>query len=345
MANSLLAHLYTHIKGSQEDIATLSLHYILTQSDELNRAFTKRVANALHLTTDDMLQYFCQLTGENRERPDMSGNDAQGNECVLLEMKFYADLTKNQPCGYIERLKNNQGYGLVFVCPAVRMQSLWTRLKEECKSYGLCLIDAYCAEVDGIRMALLSWPDIIEMLLAVAATSAVDLIADIRQLEGFCAQMDSDAFIPFTERDLSASRAKSIERYYEVLDKIIELLCDDDSIVTDLGKMKASPYRRGYSRSIYVNNWGLTLLYDRTMWKNPGSIETPFWMYIKNNEWIQTKEILSVYSVIPDIKKDRMPWGMCLALEALTDVTLDEVCKDIKRQILEYIVIFENKLR
>ena len=36
MANSLLAHLSSHIRGSQEDIATISLQYILSQSTILN---------------------------------------------------------------------------------------------------------------------------------------------------------------------------------------------------------------------------------------------------------------------------------------------------------------------
>jgi len=35
MANSLLAHLYSHIKGSQEDVATLSLQYILSNYEAL----------------------------------------------------------------------------------------------------------------------------------------------------------------------------------------------------------------------------------------------------------------------------------------------------------------------
>ena len=40
MAYSLLAHLYPRIKGSQEDVATFSLGYILEQSDALNKTFT-----------------------------------------------------------------------------------------------------------------------------------------------------------------------------------------------------------------------------------------------------------------------------------------------------------------
>ena len=40
MAESLLAHPYSRIKGSQEDVATASLQYIISSSEKLNKAFT-----------------------------------------------------------------------------------------------------------------------------------------------------------------------------------------------------------------------------------------------------------------------------------------------------------------
>lgn len=45
MANSRLAHLYSRIRGSLEDVATVSLQYLLTQSRSLNLAFTKLISN------------------------------------------------------------------------------------------------------------------------------------------------------------------------------------------------------------------------------------------------------------------------------------------------------------
>ena len=115
MAHSLLAHLYPHIRGSQEDIATYSLQYLLVQSKELNRAFTKRISTVLHIDTEKALQYVCQSTGkgEEKERPDMVRLDSNGNENILCEMKFYATLTVNQPNTYIDRLVQCGGKGLI----------------------------------------------------------------------------------------------------------------------------------------------------------------------------------------------------------------------------------------
>ena len=127
MSYSLLAHLYPQIKGSQEDIATFSLQYLLLQSKELNRAFTKRISDIMEFNTEETLQYVCQSTGksEEKEKPDMSALDSNGKEIFLCEMKFYATLTVNQPLTYLDRLKTNDGKGLVFVCPEARLTNLW----------------------------------------------------------------------------------------------------------------------------------------------------------------------------------------------------------------------------
>ncbi len=91
MSYSLLAHLYPHIRGSQEDIATYSLQYLLYQSKDLNKAFTKRISDILHIDVSEVLQYVCQVTGksEEKERPDMAG---LGVDCVKYSVfKSFTD--------------------------------------------------------------------------------------------------------------------------------------------------------------------------------------------------------------------------------------------------------------
>ena len=57
MALSLLAHLYSYIRGSQEDDATLYLQYILKQSPDLNAAFTRLVSKALQVEPGEEIYY------------------------------------------------------------------------------------------------------------------------------------------------------------------------------------------------------------------------------------------------------------------------------------------------
>ena len=341
MAYSLLAHLYPYIKGSQEDIATYSLQYLLMQSAELNRAFTKRIFDVLHIENKDVLQYACQVVGksEEQERPDMVGVDSAGKEVVLCEMKFYATLTVNQPNKYLDRLVECNGKGLLFVCPSARQTNLWAKLNELCEKRNVDIIDERCINVDGVSLAIITWTEIIELLKQVASSVAIQFSADIAQLEGYCAQLDSEAFVPFSASDLSAEMANKGERYYQVVDEVIELFCADKKHESSKKGLKAAGYRKGYSRSLYIDGMAFTLNYDRDLWKNPACVETPFWVAIRDKEWKQTEEILKKHEVFLENKKQTF-WGMTfLALEPLQNSTFSEVCEDIKNQIERYMEI------
>ena len=341
MAYSLLAHLYPHIRGSQEDIATYSLQYLLVQSNELNRAFTKRVSEVLHIDIEDTLQYVCQATGksEEQERPDMAGLDSAGKEVVLYEMKFYATLTANQPNTYLDRLVDCEGKGLLFVCPAARQTNLWAKLNELCEERNIEVVNERCIKVDGVNMAIITWTEIIELLKQVAASVAISYSSDVAQLEGYCAQLDSEAFIPFSAADLSAEMANKGERYYQVIDEVIELFCADKGHETSKKGVKATGYRKGYTRSLNIDGMTFTLNYDRDMWKNPACVETPFWIAIRDKDWDQDEEMIKKHDAFAENKK-QMFWGMIfLALEPLQNHTFSEVCEDIKKQIERYMEI------
>ena len=210
MAESLLAHLYSRIKGSQEDIATMSLQYLLSQSKELNAAFTHFISEISHTHLGNILQYTCQSVGEDSERPDMVGTDNTSCERLICEMKFYASLTENQPLGYLDRLNKNKGNALVFICPKSRKTVLWSKLKEICTSnqYAIEEIDDKCISVDKIHMAITTWSEVLEKLHNIASTSVPKYLSDIKQLEGYCTQIDRDSFIPFRAEELSAENAK-----------------------------------------------------------------------------------------------------------------------------------------
>ena len=210
MALSLLAHLYSRIKGSQEDVATVSLQYIISSSPQLNKAFNRLMSSSLGIDIEDDTTYSCQSVGENGERPDMSGANSEGEEIILCEMKFYAGLTSNQPNGYLERLIRENGKALVFVCPEQRRVSLWNKITDLCREADRELTgeNGFRVEVDGVAMAVISWAEIIEVLRRTASSVAVEALPDIAQLAGFCDMMDSTAFIPFASEDMGPDIAR-----------------------------------------------------------------------------------------------------------------------------------------
>ena len=337
MAESLLAHLYSRIRGSQEDVATISLQYIISSNEKLNEAFNRIICDAAKVDIGTDVTYSCQSVGENSERPDMSGVDKDGKEVVLCEMKFYAGLTSNQPNAYINRLIKEKGKALVFVCPEQRRVSLWSKLKELCREDNKELMgeDGYRVSVNGISMAILSWAEIIETLRRTAASSAVEALPDLAQLSGFCEMMDSTAFIPFTPEDMGPEIARREERYYQVIDRLFDVIIANKSIKASSKGLKATPNRVGYTRYLRVNEYTVALMYNRSAWTSKSSLETPFWFYYNDDDgWKQSESLRNKLRAIPEFERDIFDSRIIVALRPALDAPIDEVANDMMEQML-----------
>lgn len=339
MAESLLASLYSRIKGSQEDVATVSLQYILSSSEKLNSAYNRLMEDALKINIGSDIHYSCQSVGEDKERPDMAGVDSNGSEVILCEMKFYAGLTDNQPNGYLKRLISKNGKALVFVCPETRKISLWRKVVDLCKAQGRKLTDEneYRITVDGIAMSIVSWGRIIDELRRVASTDAIESKSDIDQLAGFCTMMDSTAFIPYSPEELGSIVARKEERNYQVIDKLFDKLVANKSIDASGKGLKASAWRGGYTRYIKINGNGAALLYNRFAWMNNSNEDTPFWFYFTDGDWDQSDELKSRFIAIPSSEKDTIDNKIALALHPMCHATLDEVVEDLMHQVINHI--------
>jgi hypothetical protein len=67
---SLLGQFYTRIKGSQEDIASEGLAYILQRSISVRKALNKIIQIESGIEFED-INYITQNVGEKLERPDI----------------------------------------------------------------------------------------------------------------------------------------------------------------------------------------------------------------------------------------------------------------------------------
>ena len=336
MAESLLAHLYSRIKGSQEDVATLSLQYIISVNEKLNEAFNRIIGDSAKVDIGTDITYSCQSVGENSERPDMSGVDRDGKEVILCEMKFYAGLTSNQPNSYIDRLIKEGGKALVFVCPEQRRMSLWSKVKELCREDDKDLSEeaGYRVNVNGVAMTVISWAEIIEILRRTAASSAVEALPDIAQLSGFCEMMDSTAFIPFSSEDMGPEIARREERYFQVIDRLFDTIMSNKEIKASSKGLKASPSRVGYTRYLRIDEYTVAIMYNRTAWTSKTSVETPFWFYFNDEEWNQSEGLQNRLRAIPDLEREMFDSKIAIALHPAFDAPLDDVAADMMKQIL-----------
>lgn len=338
---SLLAHLFPRIKGSQEDVATYSLSYILEQSLPLNQSFTYLICERMNVELNkSTLIYNCQDADEEYGRPDIAGYH-DGQLLFLCEAKFYAGLTVNQPVSYIERLKKESGLGLIFICPQNRKVSLWNKLKTACSEQGLSgkHLSEYCIKYDGVRMAVISWQEIIAELMRVATVKDPEKIGDLRQLQGFCDKVESDAFVPFRPEEFGSNEAKKIDRYYEVVDATYRyILTHYKELNPDVKGLRKAPRWQGYSRYVKISGVGVSIDFIRALWKSPASIETPFWFHIAEiddkGKWGFTDKVSKFMESIDGTKKDFFIDQVYIALEPKPFLNIDEMAKDLAEQIV-----------
>lgn len=343
MSLSLLAHLFPYFKGSQEDVATTSLNYIVSASSDINRAFTKHLGDVLETEITDILQFHCQAVGENYERPDMSGTDAEGNEIILIESKLYAALTVNQPNEYLKRLIRSRGTGLVFICPELRKKGLWYEVLEIAgKEFEYKTVCDFCIETEGgVRMGITTWKAVLDYLEQVSITNAPAVVSDIKQLQGYCAQLDSEAFIPFTEEDLGADVAIKNERHYRLLDELVNALKAEMGDEISLKGLRATPVWSGYKRALKIDDLAIMIDYDTKKWKKTESKVTPYWLQIKRiveERWLFDECCEKAMKKIAPELKD----GTYIALIPKRYVALNEIVEDMKKQVLEYFEIFKE---
>lgn len=344
MKKSLLGHLYNHIKGSAEDVATMSLQYLLSYYEELQHSFNSLIEKHLGVFVDKNLIYECQSVGDDLERPDMSGTDSNGKEVILCEVKFYAGLTSNQPRTYLRRLKDEGGTGLVFICPKDRIISLWDTLMYKCKDEIVEKIEELCVSVNGIRMTILSWEEVIAVLTQTANATEKSSLADIEQLSGYCEQIMSESFIPFKEEELGAYEAKKYERLMYVLDRVVDSFVADSNHKIVTKGLNATAWRHGYTRYFVLDGLAVTLMLNLQNWLDDKYIDTPYWIGFKTIEdtgWKLPESFLGKVGQIKPSRKVINKDSIYLAIDVPCSVLEDETVEAIKLQIIKYLRIFK----
>lgn len=326
MFNSLLAFLYPRIKGSQEDVATLSLNYILGQSEILRNTFTRLLSEKLHLDYEP-LTYSTQVVGEQKERPDVVGF-SDGRERIIIEAKFFAALTENQPGAYLARL-NNQG-GLIFICPESRRIGLWKHLQElvDCKE-----IDSCCVDVNGTHMAIISWDSVFETLQSVAENDAREIKENLHQLDGFRKEMENSSFIPFRPEDFGADIAKSIDRYYLLVDAVADQLLNRKDVSASKKRLRATPQWDGHTQFINVDGVVIGVYFHRGIWKK-SSPPSPFGLGFFTDGALINRYMATLESRI--VERDNKGFAYIM-LKPPIGLTLDESASSLADQIVEHV--------
>ena len=294
MEDKLLAHLSFRLTSQHEVIATEGLTYILQQSDVCRRAM-ELLAGSVGCNLPEIVSYRAEVAGEDLERPDVVGRVDTGQEVLIIEGKFDAGLTDNQPNNYLSRLPKGSEGLLIFVVPELRVEGLWKVVISRAENdYDLAdhkeLPDgSKCVNVgSGHKLLMISWGNLLNSLLQHAQRSDSQITNDILQLISLCDRIEGETFKPFRSEELTSTRIGRRHRdLCNLVDAITDRLLAAGS--ASVKGLKATPQRDGYVRYIRFGD-------DNS--KVGGSIRLDYTSWVENEIspiWLESWEEPSVY--------------------------------------------------
>ena len=336
---SLLGQFYARIEGSQENIASEGISYILGKSKAAQDAIRSMISHDTNIDLPE-LSFRTQSVGANLERPDISGFDESQLERVIIEAKFWSSLTENQPNAYLKRLQG-EGATLVFICPELRKHSLWGEVSRLLDQATVVRSDEGKIELEGKQFLLVkTWRNLIEEIRnALEKDHAKSLLSDLHQIDGLCEVIDSDAFLPITSEALSPEIARRVYSYYHLIDNVIEVLKKDGDVT--IGNLKATGQSWGYTRYASAGGkWGIGLEVNLDFWGKYA--DTPIWLSfngaVVSGNWTKNEVMANAVKGVGRpffVKGDKSPsFPLYPLVDAVEDEVVNRMVMDI-RDILQ----------
>jgi hypothetical protein len=176
--------------------------------------------------------------------------DDLGGERLIIEAKFWANLTDNQPAAYLTRLAPAEPGLLLVVAPQVRLTTLWADLLSNLNSAGTrstspCTTPLPPAPSDSppatsryvLRhsnkhiLALASWRAILNAVdERLQAAGEIASTADLAQLRALTERMDHRAFIPLRAEDLDTRNGRQVHQVALLVDQLRAGLSESDPV-------------------------------------------------------------------------------------------------------------------
>ena len=289
--NSLLAHLTLsgrfHLHHERrEDLAVEALGYILSTSTAAMQTLTQtlRIGGA---EVGQLTNVQTQVSADEGGRPDLVAFDSEGRESVLIEAKFWAGLTANQPNRYLDGLPTDIPSVLLFVAPEARFETLWQELRRSAMAEFSLGPDV---EKEGVKstvtlgsrrhIMLISW----RSLLRNIKNHSPDMLEDVRQLEGLCEMEDAQAFLPLEASELGPAFPRRMRH----LIRLIPNATGDPRLsryvkwISSKMNSAINPHVR-QGRYLWFGDVPVWFGIDYHLWAQRG--DTPLWVVLRDTEF------------------------------------------------------------
>ena len=311
MSKSLLAHIAWEFITEYENAANSSVAYLLNEYEEAREG----LRSLLRLESVPEF-YKTELGAGKKGRPDITGIGSNGNPEIIIEGKFWANLTKNQRTGYIDAL-SEQGC-LLFLAPKGRIVSLKAELKGP--------------PPDG-PIQVHSWQALLNRIEECNTKNNPDLSSDLTQLRALCKQVDTIEMRPIRECDLDPMTGRFVSSLADLMDGCYSVLGKHP----DFYNMRKASHDYGYGFRFYAYGYECNLRTDTQLWYSE-DCHAPIWLLLSTEspEYINRikrllKERYPNRSGEWDCQDKSVEYGIGILLEA--DWDEEKVFNEVLKQV------------
>lgn len=327
--------------GRPEPIATESLGYILHHSEPARRALAGFLAVA-GVEQGSLDRIVTEDTSGEAGRPDLAAYDDDHVLRLLIEAKFWAGLTDNQPVSYLNQLKASRGV-LLFLVPEKRMEMIWRELHERLARAEIEVgEDPSTAQLrvaklkDGRQLVATSWTALLGHLRdGCSRASDRSATGDIDQLLGLCLEMETVGFVPLSAEQLSNV---DVPRQALMLADLVDPIKDRAVALGVFSTKRLRATATKYASGAYVaypqaGGWiGL----DFSRWARFGC--SPMWLVFHDSDWGRAtkvrKALRSMHLSRPQRAFDEDGGCFVVPLWVRPGAVVDVVVSDIVEQLI-----------
>jgi hypothetical protein len=315
---SILAHIASNFISEYENVANSSICYLLNEYP----AAQKALKNILDI--GEVPSYYkTEMSSPSNGRPDVTGIDANGDKTIIIEGKFWANLTENQPGSYLNVLEGNGR--ILFLAPAKRLASLELEIEERLGG-------------KHEKVVCRSWMDFLDQ---VGKENNKDhsnhLDSDLIQVKELCQKMDTEGMPPLSQSDLDPMNGRVASHFPDIVDECNSNLRKWDG--SDFKGMMTTSHKYGHGFYFRGHNFQCYFGYNSFNWFTKNS-HTPFWLYINDKEGNESEKINHALSVIDPANSYGKEYGIMLQ----TGMDKSQVVNHIVSNVIEVLDDLKSKL-
>ena len=233
----LLAQLAWRFHPRMEEVAVAALAHILNRYPVSRGGLSEVLEHVPGLRLSDE-RFQTEVSFPDGARPDVLQKGVDGQSRLMVEAKFHAWLTPNQPVRYLKWLPTDGVSALAFLAPFGRVEELWPQLLHRLDKKGISHSDAgpRCVAIDGTGKHLLitDWTTLLSGMESRLRDSKTGL-AEFGQLSGLAR---------FAETNEPKSRYAG-----ESLVKQVAAIGRDSGWISEKG-LRPTPKPYGYGRYV-----------------------------------------------------------------------------------------------